>query len=81
MDLLAPNWRDVGIALGLGLQLGSIEEECLRKPKRCIQKLFTEWLTCTKNSDCSWNKLILALDCAGICSDQLKTALASKIDH
>ena len=78
MDRLAPNWRDVGIALGLGLDLDSIEIACLKDQKRCIQKLFTEWLT--KSSDCSWNRLITALDRAGICSD-LKTALALRIDH
>ena len=78
MDLLAPNWRDVGIALGLGLQLDSIEIACLKDPKICIEKLFIEWLT--KSSDCSWNRLITALDRAGICSN-LKTVLALRIDH
>ena len=79
MVLLAPDWRDVGIALGLELDLDAIEIACQNDPKRCIEKLFTAWRR--KSSNCSWNGLITALDCAGISSDLLKTALALKIDH
>ena len=78
MVLLAPNWRDVGIALGLELHLDSIEEECLRKPKRCIQKVFNEWLS--ESTNCTWNGLITALDDADIPCDLMKV-LPMKIDH
>ena len=85
MKFVAPQWRDLGIALNFtSPELDTIEEACLRNPKRCIEKLFSQWLT--QQSGYSWKMLIEALEAADLLNlaSDLRKALPHKIsptDH
>ena len=79
MDTVAPQWRDLGIALSfVSPELDTIEEACLRNPKRCIERLFSQWFTW--QSGYSWKMLIEALEVANFptLARDLKRALPHK---
>ncbi len=79
MTKVTPRWGDFGIALGFTIdELDTIEQGCLREPRRCIQRLFGEWARGKDNY--SWSGLVEALKDSGHenLADDVMKALACR---
>ena len=55
----AADWKDVGIELGLNLDVLNIVEENYRKVESCFQETLHKWLKSTPNA--TWKMLEVAL--------------------
>ena len=80
LDIVAPRWMDLGIALKFkDYELETVDQTCLKVNGRCVQKLFGQWFQ--RGRGYNWRVLISALEGAkfgGLAGD-LKIALPLKI--
>ena len=79
MDIVAPDWKSLGIALGFTApDLETIEQRHSRDPSCCIQDLFSKWFR--QRSGYSWKMLIEALEKAKLTNlaSDLQTILPCK---
>ena len=56
----APDWYDIGIELGLELDVNIIEKDNPQKSVTCFQKTLDEWLKSTADNG-TWRRLEVAL--------------------